>query len=331
MKVNGATYDTNISVEVSDFDLSLKMQYVQGQDDLKLDILSFFEEFKLIKVTIPDQKLQEIWDLVMNTHMMQDFLIEDILHHYFIKMLPQIDLTNLATVPINGKSFVIKVLDIPGVEEQDPHKFITFSLGIEEASSAKGIRFRSLGHFTEALAGVKREMTILQANKIADQGTEDDQVPDMQIDASASLLSMIGTNMLGDINIDLASIDAIKSQLTLKNLRLVFPDLQSYYTDDDDLVNLDLAVNIQSERRLWASNSRQRQRAGGLHARPTGFPRQHYSPENPGQRSVGGALQFRHREHPGALLLPAPGFRPLLDQLPLRLVPARHNRALDHH
>lgn len=267
MKVNDTSYDTNITMDLNNFNLSLKTQYLQTEGDLKLKILSFIEDFDLIKVTIPDQKLQEIWDLVMNTKMMQDFLIEDIVHHYFIKSLPEIDLTNLATVPINKKSYAIRILDIPDITQTNSKQFLGLSLGIQEVPSPKGLKFKSVSHFLETLKQAQNEMKSLQPKMIADQGTEDgDSIADIQMNVSAAILSLVGTNMFDAINIDLNQIDAIKSQLTFGNLRLVFPSLDAFYSDDSELVNLQLAINIQSEEPLFVLTGRSGQFAVSFHA-----------------------------------------------------------------
>lgn len=251
MQVNDTKYDTNITADLSNFELSLKTQYRQTDGALKLKILSFIESFDIIKVTIPDSKLQEIWDLVMNTHMMQDFLVEDIFHHYFIKALPEINLSELVTVPINQKSFTFSILDVPAISEQLSKRFIGFSLGIKPATTTKGLRFKSEADFLETMAQVQSRMHSKRSKMLADEGLGDGpSAPDVQLKVSASILSLVGTDMFGAINIDLNQIEAIKSQLTFGNLRLVFPTLEGFYSDDDEVVNLQLAINVQSKRPL---------------------------------------------------------------------------------
>jgi hypothetical protein len=243
MTINESSYDTNITVDLTKFNLSLKTQYIKTDDDLQLKILSFIEKFDLIKVTIPDQRLQEIWNLFMNTEMMQDFLIEDIFHHYFIKSLPQVDLTNLVTIPVNGKNFALKVLEIPQVVKNDNKTFLDTNLGLEMVSSPKGIYIEDIN---KVLKVHSEEYKMLKSKIQTDTG-EDDKTQDIQIIADASLLSIIGSDMLSAFEINLSEIEAVKSFLTLKNLRIVFPSLANFYSEDSDIVNMNLSLNIKGK------------------------------------------------------------------------------------
>jgi hypothetical protein len=247
MTINDSSYDTNISVDLNNFDLSLKTQYNQVDDNLELQILSFIEKFDLIKVTIPDQRLQEIWNLVMNTEMMQDFLIEDIFHHYFIKSLPKINLTDLLTFTLDKKDFALKVLQIPQLVETDKTKFLDVKVGLEMTSSRSNFHIENVN---ELLNKSTSELKELKSKLREDNGkddNDDDSVQDIQVIADASLLSLIGSHMLGDLTLNLSEIKAVQSVLTLKNLKIVFPSLTNFYSDDADVVNMNLKLNIQGK------------------------------------------------------------------------------------
>lgn len=243
MTINESSYDTNINVDLQKFNLSLKTQYVQNEnDDLQLKILSFFEDFDLIKVSIPDQRLQEIWNLFMNTKMMQDFLIEDIFHHYFIKSLPQFDLTNLITFPLNGKNFTVKILEIPQIIKNESGKFLDSNIGLEMVSSPKGMYIKDIH---QLLKKHSEEYNMLKSKITTDDGKDDDPSQDVQLIASASFLSVIGSDMVNALNINLSQIEAMQSILTLKNLRIVFPQLAKFYTNDSDVINMNLSLKIE--------------------------------------------------------------------------------------
>jgi len=245
MTINDSSYDTNISVDLNNFDISLKTQYNQVDDNLELQILSFIEKFDLIKVTIPDERLQEIWNLVMNTEMMQDFLIEDIFHHYFIKSLPKINLTNLLTFTVDKKDFALKVLQIPQLVENEKTKFLDAKVGLEMTSSRSNFHIENVN---ELLNKSTSEFKELKSKLREDNGMDDDDsVQDIQVIADASLLSLIGSHMVGDLTLNLSEIKAVQSVLTLKNLKIVFPSLTNFYSDDADVVNMNLKLNIQGK------------------------------------------------------------------------------------
>ena len=243
LKINTSEYDTNITADFRDFDFSFKVQYVREEQILKLNLLSFIEKFDLIKVTIPDERLQEIWNLVMDTQMMQDFLIEDIVHHYFIKSLPQIDLTNLTFININEKNFAFSILEVPKISHSKDMKYLDVSLGMERVVKTEGFTF---GNMSPLLMSpqFRDQFKAAHSKVLRDKQLADDTSANLQMIASASLLSLVGAEMLGAIDVDLSSVGAVRSALTLKNLRLVFPSLSKFYDNNDDIVNLNLSLKV---------------------------------------------------------------------------------------
>lgn len=246
MKINNSNYDTNITVDLKNLDLSLKTQYTQT-DNLKLKILSFIEKFDLIDVTIPDQRLQEIWNLVMNTSMMQDFIVEDIFHHYFIKSLPEFDLTNLVTFSVNQKNIVLQINEIPKLVSDQTKKYLDVSVGLQEVSSIKGFYIQDLNSFYQNQYPIFKDLTSKRSKIETDSGNDDDSSQDIQVIANASLLSLLGKDILGQIDVNLSDIEAVKSFLTLKNLKIVFPSLAKFYSNDTDIINLNLVINVESK------------------------------------------------------------------------------------
>ena len=245
MKVNNSNYDTNIIVDLKNLGLSVKTQYIETEDDLKLKMLSFIEKFDLIDVTIPDQRLQEIWNLVMNTTMMQDFIVEDIFHHYFIKSLPEFDLTNLATISANGKKMALQINHIPKLASDQAKKFLDVSVGLKEVSEIKGIYIGDMHSVFKKHFPVLKELRA-QKSKIETDSGDPETSQDIQVIANSSLLSLIGTHLLGQIEVNLSQIEAINSFLTLKNLKIVFPSLAKFYSNDTDIINLNLDVQVES-------------------------------------------------------------------------------------
>jgi 6-pyruvoyl-tetrahydropterin synthase len=236
----------DVKVDVQNLNLRLDLKYLNETTDLKLKFLSFVEKFDFIDVKIPDQRLQEIWNLFMTTEMMQDFLIEDLLHHYFIKSLPVVDLSKMATISLNDKTYGLSVNEIPNVLIQDYKKYFAVNVGMTEVNSSEGFFIKNLSLSPESLKVMQKKLSPIVSKKKLDRGDPSDHHQSLLMILDASLLSMIASDMLDSFDFELNKIKQINSFLTLSNLRLVFPSLSSFYGSDDDLVNTNLSLDIQS-------------------------------------------------------------------------------------
>ena len=247
MKINESTYDTDISVDLQNFDFDFKLQYLNDENDLKMKLVSFVEKFDFIDVKIPDSRLQEIWNLVMTTEMMQDFLIEDIFHHYFIKNLPVFDLIDLVSIPLNGKTYSLSFPEIPVVSIDEYKQYFEATVGIREVAepSKFHVNLEQLGlNPKELLSKAIRQPTL---KKSEDNGLAEDETQNVRLIIDASFLSMMASDMMGPLELDLSSIEKVRSFLTLSNLRLVFPSLADFYPKNDDVINTNLSFNVQSK------------------------------------------------------------------------------------
>ena len=245
-KINNSTYDTNISILIKKLETSLDIQYIQDSGNLDLKILEYRPKFEIIKVQIPDKKLQMIWDLLFSTEMMQNFILEDILHHYFIKRIPETDLTGLFTFTVEGQKITLSVNDFPKIETKNNEQFISMGMSadFDKQIDVKESPLKNI--FLEAVDIVRANNQNLISNNLKIQQDSENMKQDMQILISGKLLSDLGQKIMKTKHINLSKIDALKSLLVLKNLKVLFPKLSEYYDSDSTIINIDLDLTVES-------------------------------------------------------------------------------------
>lgn len=250
MKVNDSVYNSPIKIEFENVDLSFLTQFSNDQNNLFIKILSFSQNFKIISVNIGDKRLQRIWNLLFNTEMMQDYLLEDILHHYFIKTLPKFSLSNLLHFKTSKVGINLSLLKDPEFSNEGDLTFTTLEMDADIAP-----QYLSKFNFTIDEDLYQKIRLLLrkshQSKQIKfDYGIENkirkSHLQKLQLWLSSNILNKIIPVLFDQHFVDLSKFEKLKNLLTVKNLKIMMPSLSKFYTQNDDIVNIGLNVSMKS-------------------------------------------------------------------------------------
>ena len=252
LQVDTTKYNSGMAIDLKKFNLSLDVQFIKENDEVSMDILEFRQSFDIIEVKIEDSKLQEMWDLLFNTEMMQEFILEDIIHHYFIKRLPVFNLKNLIQVPVKDKKLNVSIVEIPGLSQIRNEQFINLGMGIEIVAPEYQAKYPKLNSLWEMSFNkfVPNKKNVGRGKLLTDllskNPIDSDMLQKIQIQVSSEMVMKLGRDLMGELDVDLSTVKALDNILIIKNLRLIFPKLREYYTSQDSKVNIQLKLSVQS-------------------------------------------------------------------------------------
>lgn len=254
--IDDKKYDSTFELELDNLNLSVDFQFLSSQEDNKqflLKPLQFRQNFEKMSAKFTEPKLQAIWDMVFNTKMMQDFVIEDVFHHYFFKRYPSVSLSDFFKFNVINKTISVSVVDFPSIIQKGELDYFYLPVGLSISESNDHQVSQTILHklfaskYTSQFYSTQNQKMLIDKNNL---DSSDDYFPDKNqmffVEAKGSYLTYLVSSMINDFEINLNSISQINSMLTLKNLKLVFPHLSSFYGSDESIINLRLKVDIQS-------------------------------------------------------------------------------------
>ena len=184
--------------------------------------------------------------------MMQNFLIEDIIHHYFIKTLPKFSLSDLLQIKTKHGKVSFSLLEDPDFLKVGEIDFLKLKMDVQyvpEYFSRFDLDFDSVSHmkirqlFASGFSPKKTQDFGLELREVVDEKN----LQDMQIWLSSEVLNRIVPAQFASHYLALSDYAALQSVLVLKNLRMLMPSLVNFYKEDDEVVNMGLSISLKSK------------------------------------------------------------------------------------
>ena len=248
VSLNGHVYEGKSKLATTEMGIDYTVKFFKDDENhLRLDIVSFNLTYDKLNIDFDNKWIENAYYYLFNYDFVKNLIINNIVFPQIKVQAATLMLENFLEIPINDKKFVLGLYKLPIFFESDERYLLADFIFEEKEEFLKKQskiivkRKNEVGNkiIVEKKINLIKEKKVITEKKVNILGGE---VPNFSVQIKTSVFQKISLAFKDKLKINLNSFDLIEKYLTVKNLSVLFPGLNSIYKNPDEKIDLDVEI-----------------------------------------------------------------------------------------